>query len=50
MRWLIARAVARAFLGLDVRPGAPQRPGKQTFRADSSDPAAFRAAVLGMRK
>lgn len=49
MRWGIARAAARAALNLAPRAAAPSRPGQQVFRADSSNPAAFVAAVRSMK-
>lgn len=54
MRWLCARAAARRLLLSGKQQGpapAPRRRGKvHTWSADSSDPAAFRAAVLSMKR
>lgn len=49
---MIAVNAARAFLGLNKRqqPGAGRRGTVHTFRADSSDPAAFAAAVRAMNQ
>lgn len=48
-RWLIARAAARSALDIGQRQAAQRRPGVEVYRADSSDPASFKAMVAGMK-